>query len=389
MTVVLNARDDVNLETLQRVARDGEPVELGAAAIKRMTETREAFLGLVANEPERHIYGVTTNFGDGAKKLLDPSERDVLAKSPAPIEGIGFGPRLEDHVVRSLIFAKLTNLVSGHAAVSLGTARRIVRMLDGRELPVVPAYGQDSAGELTQQYNLYHAIHGEAAELKDVNVLTNGSPCAAGLIGDVALDARIRLSNATRIFALSIEAAGFPFEPYDPAWKELFGDPYESAAIDALRLLLQDTPNVERRTYQAPVSWRTLVRVLGIGFRCVHAVEDAANTSLRSVTDNPVYLPPDEKHPNGHTLQSGGFHNCLAYHAMNWLNAAWVDFTVIATRHVEQLHVPSVTGLARYLAPGGEPRTRYLESSSLNASMDAQEQAAPATIPLHRSSGRS
>ena len=191
---------------------------------------------------------------------------------------------------------------------------------------------------------MYHTLHGEHAELKDVNILTNGSLCAAGLIGDVALDAQIRLTNATRIFALSVEAAGFGFEPYDPAWKDLFGDPHETAAIDALQCLFADTPQQERRSYQAPISWRTLVRVLGIGFRCVQYVEEAAGIALRSVTDNPVYMLPDDTHPNGHTLQSGGFHNCLAYHAMNWLNAAWVDFTVIAIRQVDQFHDPAVTG---------------------------------------------
>ena len=90
MTVVLNNRDDVNLTTLKRVARGFENVEFGAHAIERMTQSREAFLGLLKNEPQRHIYGVTTAFGDGAKKLLAPDERESLAKSPAPIEDVGY-----------------------------------------------------------------------------------------------------------------------------------------------------------------------------------------------------------------------------------------------------------------------------------------------------------
>ena len=57
MTVILNTRDDVNLDTLKRVARDKEKLEFGTIALQRMAETRAAFLGLVEHEPQRHIYG--------------------------------------------------------------------------------------------------------------------------------------------------------------------------------------------------------------------------------------------------------------------------------------------------------------------------------------------
>ena len=66
MTVILNHRDDVNLDTLKRVAREREKVELGVVAIARMTLARETFLGLVEKEPERHIYGVTNRKPQGS-----------------------------------------------------------------------------------------------------------------------------------------------------------------------------------------------------------------------------------------------------------------------------------------------------------------------------------
>ncbi len=389
MTVILDSRGDFNLQTLRRVARDAECVEFSAHARERIEASRTAFLKLLENNPEKRIYGVTTGFGDSASEQLDAPARLELARSAAPIEGVGFGSRLPPHVVRSLIFARLTNFVSGHSAVSLGTAQRVADMLDGRPLPVVPRFGQDSFGELAQQYNLYHQLHGDEAEPKDANVLTNGSPCAAGLAGDVALDARTRVSIATKAFALAVEAGNMPLEPYDPMWKQLFGDAHESRVIEELQLLCDGARTQDRRSFQAPVSWRILVRVLGIGYRCVHEVEQAAATSLCAVTDNPVFIPPDENHADGYTLQSGGFHDCLAYHSMGWLNTAWVDLTVLATRQIEQLQQSTVTGLPQNLtASGTEPRTKYLATSSLNSSLDALEHASPTTIPLGGGGGQ-
>ena len=59
--------------------------------------------------------------------------------------------------------------------------------------------------------------------------------------------------------------------------------------------------------------------------------------SLRSVTDNPVYVPPDEGHPLGRAFSTGGFRNAMAYPALNALAAAWADLTLLAQRHVTAL----------------------------------------------------
>ena len=227
----------------------------------------------------------------------------------------------------------------------------------------------------------------ENAELKDINILTNGSPCSAGLAADVSLDAECRIRRATQIFALSTWAANMPLEPYDPAWKSLFDDPFEADAIDALNSLF--ATNTSARNYQAPISWRILVRVLGTSYRAVHNMTEAACIALRSVTDNPSFMMPNKENPNGYTLQSGGFHNSLAYQTMGWLNSTWIDLSVIATRQIEQLNRQETTGLPNYLTPPGtQERTRYLETSALNACIESKDHATPATIPLGGGTGQ-
>jgi len=182
----------------------------------------------------------------------------------------------------------------------------------------------------------------------EANPLMNGSPVSAALAADTAVSARHRLEHAGEIFALSVEAFGAPLDSYDGVLDDLWGDEDEAAALAALRRQLAGASTGGRASAAAPASYRVLGRVLGQAHRAVTGTEDAARVSLRSVTDNPVYVPPDEDHPLGRAFSTGGFHNAMAYPALNALAASWADLTLLAQRHVTALcaaAVSAATGL--------------------------------------------
>jgi hypothetical protein len=147
---------------------------------------------------------------------------------------------------------------------------------------------------------------------------------------------RRRLSLVEKTFALSAEAIMAPLEAYDPAFEELWGDPYEAGALRQLRSLLRGGAK-ERRPYQAPVSYRILPRLIGQLRRAIAQAEGIAESSLQSVTDNPVFLAPDEGHPLGRVCSNGGFHNARAYPALDNLAAACADLCALAERHTTKL----------------------------------------------------
>ena len=64
---------------------------------------------------------------------------------------------------------------------------------------------------------------------------------------------------------------------------------------------------------------------------------EIAERSLKAVTDNPVYLPPDAKHPQGRVYSTGGYHNAGAYPALDALAAAAADLCIIADKHTSKL----------------------------------------------------
>ena len=236
-------------------------------------------------------------------------------------------------------------------------ADRIAALLDGT-LPKVPLDGQVGAGEILPMMHVMSETFTGDFEEGEWMTLVNGSPCSAALVADTALHARHRLENAEVVFALSVEALRAPLEAYDAALDLLWGDEHEAAALRELRTHLLGAETANRLEQQAPVSYRILPRVLGQARRAVAHLEQAARTSLSSAAHNPVFLPPDAEHPGGRLISTGGYHNAMAYPALNALNVAWADLALVAERHVTGLHTAAVSELPNLLAlpdaPGSE-----------------------------------
>jgi histidine ammonia-lyase len=353
MTVILDRRWDISLDATYRVAWCGENVRLSDSALQRIKASRTGFLNLIENDPSVVIYGVTTSMGERASERLTPEERERHARLKPFPAATSFGDPLPERIVRGIVLARLTNFIEGHAATTPRIAKAVARMLDGAPMPQVAAAGQGGAGEILALYPLFAELSTAFdLQVKERGSLINGSPCGAALIADSALAARRRLQLALKTFALSIEAFRAPLEHYDAALEVLWGDNDEAAALQALRKLLEGAGE-GRRHYQAPVSYRIVPRILGHAFRAVAAAERAATVSLASVSDNPVYLPPDATHPHGRCISTGGYHNAMATPALDDLAAIWADICLLCERHSSKLlngrisHLPDMLMVGR------------------------------------------
>lgn len=354
MTILVDSRNDFSLEAYRRVAWSGETVRISDAAVARMRERRSQFLALLDADPELVIYGVTTGYGQMAKQRLDAAARAAQAARPPLAPAASFGDPLPARVVRGLVFTRLVNYVEGYAAITPELALAVAEMLDADSLPPVPAFGAASAGEILPLAHLFAPL-AERFELKEKDslCLVNGSPCAAALIADAALAAGGRIEVATRVFALAAEAIRSPMDAYDEALEEFWGDEFEAEVLAALRGLL-DGGEAQRRPYQSPVSFRALPRILGQAARTAEQAREIAALSLRAITDNPVYLPPEETYPAGRVLSNGGYHNAAAYPAIDNLGASWAELAVVCDRQVNRLLDGSVSLLPDHLtAPEG------------------------------------
>jgi len=337
MTVTIETRRDLSLESYYRVAWRGESVTLHPTALERIGASRASFLALLDSDPNMVVYGVTSGYGFRAKTQLSPEDRKLHARRPPDAAAASFGEPLPERVTRGFVFSRLANFVEGHAAVTPELATAVAEMLDGKPLPAVPGLGNGCPGEIQALSHLFSGLaHEFPMAEKEALALINGSPCAGALMSDAAIRARRLFDLAVQVFALSIDALKAPIEAYDLALEALWEDPFEAGVLRSLREL-SNSGNGARRSYQAPVSWRILPRVLGQAARSVAQAEDVAGVSLRSVSDNPLYIPPDRDHPLGRVFSTGGYHNGKAYPALDGLAANWADLALLCDRHVSKL----------------------------------------------------
>ncbi len=330
-------------------------MRIAEAALERIASSRASFLELIDNDPSEVIYGVTTSMGERANHRLTREERERHARIKPFPAAVAFGDYLPDRVVRGIALARLTNFLEGHAATTPRIAQAVAQMLDGAPMPLIAAGGQGGAGEILALYPLFADLSKRfELELKERGSLVNGSPCAAALLADAAIASRRRLRLALKTFALSIEAFRAPLEHYDEALDSLWGDKDEAAALQALRQYLSGACG-GRRDYQAPVSYRIVPRVLGHAHRAVAAADYAATVSLSSISDNPVYLPPDKTHPHGRCISTGGYHNAMAAPALDDLAAIWADICLLCDRHIAKLLNGQVSHMPDQLLIGRQP----------------------------------
>jgi len=339
MTVVIDTRSDLTLEVARRVAWQQEDVRLSDSAMVAMAAGRDRLLRILEHDPEITIYGVTTGAGQMAKIRLKPEERKGWAKMSPVGAASSWGDALPDRVVRMIVLARLTNFVEGHAAVSPAIARGVAAMLGEATMPVIPARGQGGAGEILSLSHLFmDLVERVEPEEKDVMCLVNGSPSATGLVTDAALVAEQRLQVAAEILALSFEAFNAPLGHLARELEDYWNNPHDGWALSTLRGLVGGGHGGERRSYQAPVSYRIVPRMLGQAHRAATMTRDVASESLQAITDNPVWIDAvDEEHPYGQFVSTGGYHNPHAVLAMDSLTAAYANLCVLAERHGAKL----------------------------------------------------
>ena len=357
MTITLQRRADLTLEAAKRVAWGGEGVVLDDAARRRIADARRDFIALIERE-DITIYGVNTGYGHQAKKRLTPEERKAQAKAPTHHRAASWGDPLPERVLRGMVFARLANVIEGHAALSPHIADAVAAMLDGGSLPPVPARGQGGAGEILSLSHLFLPLT-QSVELaeKDMISLLNGSPAATALVADAALAARSRLELVADIFALAAEAFNAPLGHFAEELEGLWNNPHDAWALHALRTRIGGGHGGDRRPYQAPVSIRIMPRILGEAHRAMSAAETIARQSLAAVSDNPVVFPAGERVGPDHVVSTGGYHNAQAPAAMDALTAAMANLAVIATRVAAKLQDGPVSLLPPFL---GYPDSDYL-----------------------------
>ncbi len=376
MTLALSDSRDLTLAAFRRVAWDGEDVELGAAGLRRMSESRRAFEAFLAAHEGERLYGITTAHHSGARTLLSGTARAEYARR-IPATPASFGPPLPERLVRGIVVARLAGFLSGASAVRPALGEAVAAMLQ-EPMPRVPARGHGDSGEIIVLRAVFGRLEERVAlETKEGMALINGAPAAAAALADGTLAAGERLGVAEELLALALEAARAPHAHLDPALEAAWSDPYEQTSLRRLRQLLEGG-HEDRGAYQAAVAFRNVPRLAG-WLRRVHAqAQDSATVSLAAPGDNPLFAAEGDGERPARILSNAGYHDPRAAPTLNALALGWAEAAslgaVLATRLAE---LPD--GL---LGAEAQPAVSLLSMTALGWAEEARLATSPTLISL-------
>jgi histidine ammonia-lyase len=96
-----------------------------------------------------------------------------------------------------------------------------------------------------------------------------------------------------------------------------------------------------------------------------------------------VYVGDELGRPAGRAVRSGGYHNGMAYPALNALSAAWADLALVAERQVTALNTAETSGLpVNLVAPGASGNGTYAYGWAAGGYVEeARAAATPALLP--------
>lgn len=357
MVVHLRHRSDITLDAFRRVAWLGESARIDPETLVDIDGYRQEFLDLLAADPTVKVYGVNVHAGDGSSRHLSDDDKQQYLKGLG--SGVSFGSPLPERVTRGIVLARLASFLDGNAAVRSILAQHIAAMTERTSLPKVPAHGNGGSGEIQALGHLFGCIPDELSLApKESMSLINGSPCASSLVADTYLRAIGATSLVEEVLALAADALGAPHTHFSAGLELAWDDADEHAALRRMRELLAE-PQTPRRDSQALVSIRIIPRVLASVYRAREAAGRVAATSLRSVSDNPIFVPATDEFGTATVMSNGSFHNQHAVVAIDALTRSWADLCQLLQALVQGLYADRValpgldnTGLGVLYMPG-------------------------------------
>jgi histidine ammonia-lyase len=398
----------LSIQDVVAVAR-GEPAALSPSAAERMRASRRIVDDKVS--AGETVYGVTTGLGSLATVRLDPGEVRRLQHDLLRSHAVGVGPPLTDREVRAMLLLRAHVLALGYSGVRPVVAERLIELLNGEILPIVPEQGSlGASGDLAPLAHLALPLIGEgevlfhgdrmpghtaleragieplALEPKEGISLINGTQGMLA-VGVLAAHRGAALAKAADVAAaLTIEAILATDRSFDERIHQLRPHPGQGASASHLRKLLRGSEIVashreSRHLVQDAYSLRCAPQVHGAFRDTLAHAEQVMTVEMGSVSDNPIVLE------DGEVLSGGNFHGQPVAVVLDSLALATVSLASISERRLYRLLDPSTNnGLPAFLVDraglnSGFMLVQYTAASLVSESKSLAHPASVDSIP--------
>jgi len=373
MPIVLDGHS-LNIESLVRIARGGEKVELPPDAISRIKACR----AMLEEKIRAHeiMYGVNTGIGEFSEVVLTDDQVKEFQRYLIYNHAAGIGEPAPIEHIRAAMASRINVHAKGRSGCRPEITQTYVDMLNKGVTPVVCSKGSVGAcGDLAPMSQIALLLMGEGEawfqgerlpgraameragipipglQARDGLAAINGSNLLASISALELYDINRWLKQAEIACALSLEALVANLKPYDIRLHEERGFP---GAIRSARAIMKciagsDLATGKMKTkVQDAYSMRSAPQVIGAAHDAVAYARRQVEIELNGVADNPIFLPEHKL-----TLTGANFQGSPVALPMDMVGAAVTMVCVLSERRLNRLTNPALSvGLPAFLTKG-------------------------------------
>lgn len=366
MRKILVDGENLNIEDIVSVARDGTDVEISEETLKKLEISRELVERWV--KEGKTIYGVTTGFGSMCNIVIHADDAKELQKNLIRSHSIGAGEFFPTDIVRASMLIRANTLAKGYSGIKEETLRTLVEMIRRGVHPRIPEKGSVGAsGDLDPLSHMasvmigrgYAEYDGEVTEsgiaMKNAGInlielgykeglaLINGTSIMTAIAALVVHDAENLIKVAEISAALSLEAlCGFS-DPFEEKGNLSRPHPGQIKSATNMRRLIEGSKLVKNygelikgdRIYHGSVqdaySLRCSPQVLGPVREMIDYSRRVIEIEMNSATDNPLIFQ------DGSIFQGGNFHGQPIALISDFLGIALSEIGIIAERRIARV----------------------------------------------------
>ena len=391
--------EPLDFETVVRVARDEEAVEIAPGVADRMAVSRHIVEELVTSGATS--YGITTGFGGLANVRIETGEQERLQRDIVRSHATAVGEPLPREVVRAMLLLRARTFAFGVSGVRFEIVERLVDLLNHGITPVVPSQGSlGASGDLAPLAHLALPLMGEgmaeargevvagadaleAAGLQPVTpsfkeglALVNGTEMMLAL-GILTYEGAMKLARAADLAgAMTLEACLGTDAAFDA---DLIALRKHLGAVEVaqnLRNLLSGSEIVashaeSEHLVQDAYSLRCIPQVHGAYRDALDYIRTTLEAELHSAIDNPTVLPE-----RGEVLSGGNFHGEALGLALDHLALCLTGFATISERRLARLVDPELNnGLPAFLTNDPGRRSGFMLPQYTAASLVSENRS--------------
>jgi histidine ammonia-lyase len=402
MTVIRISGNELTLDEIVKVARQGYKVELTKQAEERVIKSRDIVDEIVDNN--RVIYGITTGFGKFSDVTISGEDCKKLQSNLIISHACGTGKSFSCEIVKTIMLLRANALAKGYSGIRLSTLKTLIQMINSGVNPIIPEKGSlGASGDLAPLSHMVLPMLGkgeaefngeilpgkEAMEKAGIEIieltakeglaLINGTQVMTA-VGALAVYDSINLLKISDIAAaLSLEALRGVKDAFDPRTHSI--RPHKGQ-IQTAKNILNLTEGSTFITSQGEIrvqdaySLRCIPQVHGASKDAVEYIKSKVEIEINSVTDNPIVTE------EGDVISGGNFHGQPMALSFDFLGIAMAEMASISERRLERLINYQLNDLPAFLVKEGGLNSGFMITQYAAAALVSENKilAHPASV---------